>query len=160
MWEALRNRRPALIKSTEDRLWRALIDISSTPTPLSSILTVALGDIRGMISNDFLACQPHWFRAGQFKPVHFLINGDNQFIDVGVYEAQEQSPVAPPTATLASSALRSSPKNRKKTETGPDCDRFKPDHQSQFSSVTVQSRFRLYHFTYLSKPVKTGRDRS
>jgi hypothetical protein len=77
IWEALGNRRPALIKSAENRLWRALIDIASTPTPLRDILTVALQDIRGMVLSDFHGCQPHWFRAGQFKSIHVLMNGSN-----------------------------------------------------------------------------------
>jgi hypothetical protein len=66
MWEALGNRRPALIKAAENRLWGALIDIASTSSPLKEILAVALRDIREMVSAD-PDCHPHWFRAGQSK---------------------------------------------------------------------------------------------
>lgn len=47
-----------------------------------------------MVSSDFIGCQPHWFRAGQFKSMDVLINDINRFIDVGGYETQEPGPIA------------------------------------------------------------------
>ena len=67
IWAELGNRRPALIKSAENRLWRALIDIASSPSPLKDVLSVALRDIREMVAGDVEGCHPHWFRAGRLN---------------------------------------------------------------------------------------------
>jgi hypothetical protein len=67
IWAALGNQRPALIKCAENRLWKALIDIASTPSPLKDVLSVALRDIQQMVSGDLDGCHPHWFRAGRLK---------------------------------------------------------------------------------------------
>jgi hypothetical protein len=64
---ALGNQRPALMNMAENRLWRAIIDIATTRRPITDILSMALQDIKAMISVDLNACQPHWFRAGQIK---------------------------------------------------------------------------------------------
>lgn len=65
VWELLGNRQPALLKLAENRLWKAVIDIATTTTPLKITVTNALKDIQNMISSNAAVdgCHPHWFRG-------------------------------------------------------------------------------------------------
>ena len=64
-WESLGNHPPAVVKSAENRLWKALIDMALMKAYLRDIIMEALTDICAMFSGDLEEYHPYWFRAGQ-----------------------------------------------------------------------------------------------
>jgi len=64
VWELLGNRQLSLVKLAENRLWKAVIDITTTTIPLKVTVGNALKDIQDLISSNAEGCHPHWFRSG------------------------------------------------------------------------------------------------
>ena len=56
-----------MVKSAEDRLWKALFETVLTGEPLPSIVKAAVTDIQAMVSSNSDGCHPSWFRSGQFE---------------------------------------------------------------------------------------------
>jgi hypothetical protein len=122
IWEALGNRRPPLIKFSENVLLEALFDIATTSTPLKEILSGALRRIREAISGDYDGCQ-HWFRAGQFKfNAAILAAGSNLFIYLGPTE--QLGPANPVTVSrlLLHTAPDGSPQREEQEESDEEDD--------------------------------------
>lgn len=97
-WVGLGNRAPEIIKSVENRLWRVVIGLATTSSPLKDLVKDGLRDIQVIISkyHDGSQLEPHWFRAGWFRFIVLVyMAGRDRVILVDFNEAR-----APISSTL------------------------------------------------------------